>query len=107
MAVSTAVFLTARDPFNAPFVADFALTSPKGATRHARIASKASGEAIAEFGGPSNGAFGLPSEDFYMGTTGTWHWTCSVKGRTIAHGSFVVETDPSGRQSVETRPAVF
>ena len=109
MALDTAVFLTARDPFNSPFVADFALTSPKGPTRHVRVASDKTGEATVQFGGPStNGAFGTPEGDFAMQVPGTWHWTCRVKTRVVAHGSFVVQFDGhTGRMMVQTQPAEF
>jgi hypothetical protein len=107
--VSTAVFLTARDPYNVPFIADFALTSPKGSTRHARIASDKAGEATAQFGGTaSNGAFGLPTEGFDMQTTGVWHWICRVHGRAVAHGSFSITFDGrTGHETLQTQPAEF
>ena len=109
LGVTQAVFLTVRDPFNTPFAADFALTSPKGLTRHARIASNKAGEATAQFGGPAtNGAFGIPEVNYNITVTGTWHWTCTVKGRSIARGSFAVQFDgKTGHEMIATSKAVF
>lgn len=109
MGVTQAVFLTARDPSDTPFAADFALTSPKGLTRHARIASDKAGEATAQFGGPAtNGAFGIPESNYNIAVMGTWHWTCTVNGRSIARGSFAVRFDgKTGHETIATSPAVL
>jgi hypothetical protein len=108
MSVSPAVVLSARDTSDERFDAVFALTSPQGPTRHANVPSSADGVATVAFGGPAtNGPFGLPDENFSSSTTGRWTWTCSVKGRTIAHGSFLIARDRSGRESIQTQPAVF
>ncbi len=98
--VDASVELTVRTPDGGHYTADFALTSPKGATRHARVASAEDGSAHVDFGGSASTQWGPPDGKFYPSEAGRWTWSCMVSGRTVAHGSFAIARTAGGSSSI-------
>jgi hypothetical protein len=103
--LSPGVELAVRNAGTAAFDAVFAVTSPARETRRARAHAAAGAWAAVTFGtGVSGGPFGLPDARFSPSLSGAWTWTCSVAGRPVAHGLFVVARNADGTASIRTDP---
>ena len=93
-----------------PYVADFALTSPAGETRHTTVSGKAGAYATVSFGEidtPGGTVWGAPDAGFSLSTKGLWSWTCTVAGREVARGSFMLSRKSDGHVAIETTPPDF
>jgi hypothetical protein len=91
-----------------PYTATFSVTSPLGAQRSASVVAHGDEEAAVTFGDHTKpkSIWGLDNGKFNPSIVGTWSWTCSVAGKIVARGTFIIQRT-GGRESLETSQALF